>query len=463
MATPESNDTPDTVTGLGRQLRGDLVGPNDTGYEEGRTVWNAAVDRHPAAIVRPTGTADVITTVRFCRANELPLSIKSSGHMTTGNAVCDDGIVLDMSTMDAVRVDPDEQTVRVQSGATWAQVNHETMPFGLLAPGSSREIGVAGFTLGGGQGYLTRTHGMASDFLREADLVTAAGELVTVSEDNHEELFWALRGGGGNFGVVTSFEFDCFELSTEFQTADLLYPEGKLRDVLRLFRDQLDTAPDELLAWVSIMAIPETEGIPPARHGELGIFVRLTFVGDPTDADAAFEPFLTYGDPLMQATAIKPFPEVELDDEMPPGVRRHWESIFLNNLSEELIDMLGSRFPAEPSGDPFLTVFWFGGATSRFDSDATAFPHRNASYLLMIGSGWADPAEDEANREWVRGTLKECTQFGTGGEFLSLQTDSDEERVHAAFGDHYDRLKRIKTNWDPNNVFRVNQNIPPEA
>ena len=425
-------------------------------------MWNGAIDRHPAGIVHPTGTADVITTVRFCRASELPLSIKSSGHMTTGNAVCDDGIVLDMSSMDAVRVIPNAQTVRVQGGATWAQVNHETIPVGLLAPGSPREVGVAGFTLGGGQGYLTRTHGLVSDFLREVDVVTATGELVTTSEDNHEDLFWALRGGGGNYGVVTSFEFDCFAMSTQFKTADILYTRENIRDVLRLFRDQFETAPDELLAWVSIMAIPEMGGVPSERRDEIGIFVRLTYVGDPSDADAAFEPFLAFGNPLLQETAIKPFPKVELEEGMPPGVRRHWESLFLDHLPEDLLDELVSRAQASPSDDSFLTVFWFGGATSRFDSDATAFPHRDASYLLMIGAGWSDPAEDETNRDWVRETLRKCTPYGTGGEFLSLQTDSDEERVRAAFGEHYDRLQRIKTSWDPDNVFRVNQNIPPD-
>lgn len=450
-----------TLESLVDSVRGEVIQPRDDGYDDARTVWNGAVDKRPALIVRCAGTADVMQSVEFARQHDINLSVKSSGHMTTGNAVCDDGIVLDMSEMDAVRVDPNERTVRVQGGATWAQVNHETIPFGLLAPGSPREVGVAGFTLGGGQGYLARTHGLACDHLREVDVVTANGDLVTASEDVNEDLFWALRGGMGNFGVVTSFEFDCFEMNTEFMTGEVLYPLNDAPAVLRLFRDSVDTAPDELLSWVSLIIIPEMEGIPLEHHGEPGIYVQLTYVGDPAEAEDAFEPFLTFDDPVVQSTAIKPFPEVELDEEMPPGIRRHWESVFLNELSDELIGLLVDEAESLPSPLSSLTVFWFGGAVSRVERDATAFPHRDASFLLMLGAGWSDPADDESNQLWVRELLEEVSRHGTGGEFVSLQTDTGEERVRAAYGDNFDRLVEIKRIWDPENLFDQNQNIEP--
>lgn len=450
-----------TIERFADGVRGGLIQPGDEGYDDARTVWNGAVDKRPAMIVRCTGTADVMQSVEFAREHDLNLSVKAGGHMTTGHAVCDDGIVLDMSGMDAVRVDPDEQTVRVDGGATWAQVNHETIPFGLLAPGSPREVGVAGFTLGGGQGYVTRTHGLASDYLREVDVVTADGEFVTASEDVNEDLFWALRGGGGNFGVVTSFEFDCFEMNTKFMTGELLYRLDDAPPVLRLFRDSFDEVPDEVLAWVSLVTIPAMEGVPQDQHGEPGIHVQLTYVGNPAEAEAAFEPFLAFGDPLVRSTAIEPFPEIELDEEMPPGIRRHWESVFLHELSDELIDLLIDEAESLPSPRSAMTVFWFGGAVSRFERDATAFAHRDASFYIMLAANWSDPADDESHRSWVRELLEEVSAHGTGGEFLNVQTDTGEERVRAAYGDHFDRLAEIKSKWDPENIFDSTQNVEP--
>ena len=450
-----------TLESLVDSVRGEVLQPSDDGYDDARTVWNGTVDKRPALIVRCTGPADVMQSVEFAREHDINLSVKSSGHMTTGNAVCDDGITLDMGEMNAVRVDPNERTVRVEGGATWAQVNHETIPFGLLAPGSPREVGVAGFTLGGGQGYLTRTHGLASDHLREVDLVTADGDLVTANEDTNADLFWALRGGVGNFGVVTSFEFDCFEMSTEFMTGELLYPLDDAPAVFRLFRDSFEEAPDELLSWVSLIMIPDMEGIPQIHHGEPGIHVQLTYVGDPAEAEDAFEPFLLFGDPIVRTTAIKPFPEVELDELMPPGIRRHWESVFLDEITDDLIDLLTSEATSLPSPQSSLTVFWLGGTARRFDREATAFAHRNASFYVMLSANWTDPTDDDLHHSWVREILERVSTHGTGGEFVNIQTDSNEERIRAAFGNHYARLVDVKNKWDPNNLFDQNQNIDP--
>lgn len=442
------------------RVDGHIITPNHAEFDDARSVWNGAVEKSPDLIVRPRGPADIVEIVNWSEESGWPIAVKSSGHHPSGNAVCDEGIVLDLSDMDDIEVDPATATVRVQAGATWEQVNRETAPYDLLPPGGRRPVGVAGFTLGGGQGYLLRTHGLASDLLREVEVVTAGGDRLRASESQHEDLFWALRGGGGNFAIVTSFEFDCVPLSHEFMTANLLYPVDDAPAVLRLFRDQFETAPDELLSYASLMPIPEMDEIDATWHGEPGIWLSLWYIGPTDEAGEAFSPFMTFGDPLSSSTRTRSF-ALEPGESMPAGRRRQWGSAYVEVLSDELIDRLVTSAASFPSPKSFITVYWFGGATGRIDPDATAYPHRHASFLIMPGSAWEEPTEDTANRTWVRDLRDAVTAAGTGGEFLSLQSDTNEDRVRAAFGDHYDRLQRIKRAWDPENRFRINQNIVP--
>ncbi len=444
---------------LEEQIRGTVLLPHDGDYDESRAIWNGAVEKFPAVIVRSAGPADVVTTVEFARKNDVPLSVKAGGHMTTGHAICEDGVVLDLSAMDAVRVDPHEQIARVEGGATWDQVNHEALQFGLVPPGSPMSVGVAGFTLGGGQGVVTRLHGLASDNLREVDVVTADGTLVTASEDENEDLFWAVRGGGGNFGIVTSFEFDLFDLPTEVMTAQVMYGHDSAAEFLQLLRTELPAAPEPLLPMVSLVRIPSVPDFPAALHGEPAIFAYLTFVGESDAARAAFEPFLSLDDALLEVTAKVPFGEVWADFQVPKGKRHHWECAFVDALSDELIETLVAAGTSLPNDASAVTVYGFGDALTRFEP--SAYAHREAPYLVHVATQWSDASEDDAMSNWTRERHTEIAAYGTGGEYINNQTDDDEERVRAAFGDNYDRLVEIKRRWDPENLFQVNQNIDP--
>lgn len=454
-------DNPTDIESLTDHVRGEIFRPGDAGYDDARAVWNGLIDREPAVIVRCRGTADVIETVELARNSEMPLAIRGGGHGMTGHAVCDDGIVIDLSAMDAVRVNPTDRTVRVQGGASWDQVNHEALRFGLVPPGIPMNVGVAGFTLGGGMGVLTRTHGLASDLLREVDVVTADGTLVTASETERADLFWALRGGGGNFGVATSFEFDCIDMSTEYETVTLQYPVEAASETLRSFRDAVDDAPNEVLFGVSFGQVPPEPEFPAELHGETVLSLGLNYLGEPAAADDAFEPFVGIGDPLTRTTETTPY--TELYDYFPAeaGERNYWKSLYLDELSDGLVETLVEETPPVPTPSTIVSIYKLGGETSCYPADATAYAHRKAPYLVHISTRWSDPADDESNIEWTTELHEALLLYGTGGEYINNQTEDDEERVRAAYDDHYERLQAVKNEWDPENLFRVNHNIEP--
>ncbi len=446
---------------LADEIRGDVLQSGDDGYDDARTVWNAMVDKEPAAIARCTGTADVIAAVDFAREQELPLAVKGGGHHIAGHAVCDDGLVIDLGPMNGVRVDPDAETVRVQGGATWGDVNSELHAFGLEIVGMPYdEVGVGGFTLGGGMGSLSRKYGLAIDNLRSVDIVTANGELVYASEDEHPDLFWALRGGSGNFGVVTSFEFECHEVRPEALHALFLHPIEDAPDVIRFYREFMADAPEEVVAAAGVLEIPATPDFPEDLHGETVALLMGNYLGEIGDGKQAFHALREFGEPVLES--VEPKSYSELGTEVAAEQRNHWTNHCFRELSDDAIDTFVEQ--AVPLPTPLTKVAFgsfLGGAVNRVDEDATAYPHRDTRYLFEMAAQWSDPDMDDEVVSWAREFHEAMAPYATGGEYVNNQTDDDSERVRAAYGDNYDRLVSVKNEWDPENLFRLNQNIEP--
>jgi FAD/FMN-containing dehydrogenase len=462
MATANLEDT--TVETFRDRLHGELLEPGDDGYDEARTVWNGMIDKEPALVAQCTGAADVMAAVNVARDRDLPLAVKGGGHNVAGNAVCDDGLVIDLSPMDGVRVDPASKTARVQGGATMADLDHETQAHGLAVPGGIiSTTGVAGLTLGGGWGRLARKHGLTIDNLRSADVVTADGELVRASAAENPELFWALRGGGGNFGVVTSFEFDLHELGPEVPAGTLVYPYDDAEEVLRFYREFAAEAPDEASVYAALAPAPPEPPFPEAVWGETLLLFRLFYAGDVPAAREAFRPLREFGDPLVDD--FEPIPYVEYqrvsDDLFPEGRRYYWKSNYFDDLPDGLIDTLLDHVAEFPT--PFSMVFFehLGGAINRVDPERTAYPHRHPLFAITVSPGWDDPVDDEELIGWAREVYRDLATYAAEGVYVNVLSDEGDERVREAYGDHYERLRRIKTEWDPDNLFNSNQNIEP--
>lgn len=443
------------------QLRGELRRPDDDGFEDARQLWNAATQADPAAIARCTGPTDVIKGVDFARTNEVELSIKAGGHMTTGDAVVEDGLVLDLSPMNGVRVNRCNGTVRVGGGALWADVNHEALSQGLIPPGIPETVGVGGFTVGGGMGVTGRAVGLAADNLREVDVVTADGELVTANQERHPDLFWAIRGGGGNVGVVTSFEFDCIEAPRECLVANLLYPIDDASEYLRYFRETAPETPETTFPIASLVTIPPLPDLPEDLHGELAVSSYVMGVGEQEDLSGPMESFADFGDPLVEAIYPADYTELYEPFSVPTGQRHHWESIYLDDISDGLIETLTEEALPKPTPETGISIYGLGGEINSVPTDATAYPHRDAQYLLHITTHWTDSEMDEECQMWTRELHDSLQEYGTGGEYVNNQTDSELERVRAAYAENYDRLAEIKKEWDPKNVFRSTQNVEP--
>nr|WP_321112743.1 FAD-binding oxidoreductase [Halorussus salinisoli] len=446
------------------QIHGGVTLPDDEGYDEARTVWNAMIDREPALIVRCSGTADVITAINFAREFDLRLAVRGGGHNVAGTAVCDDGLVIDLSPMNSVRVDPDSKTAYVEGGATWGDFDHEAQAFGLATTGGIvSTTGVAGVTLGGGLGYLARTYGLAHDNLRSMNVVTADGELVKASENENADLFWGMRGGGGNFGVATSFEFELHEVGPEVLAGRVLHPYEAASDFLRQYRDFMHDAPDEVQAYAAFVRGNPAMGLPEPLHGETLVGAAVLYSGDVEAGKEALRPLREFGDPL--ADTIQPVPytahQQSSDELYQEGHRNYWKSHFLDELSDNAIDTIVEH--ADPLPTAFTTVFfeWMGGAIARADPDATAFPHRDATVSFTVAPKWTDPAMDEELTDWAREFFEATAPYATDDVYVNYLSDDEQERAKAAYGDHYDRLIELKRKYDPENVFRTNQNLDP--
>jgi FAD/FMN-containing dehydrogenase len=430
--------------------------PNDAGFDDARRVWNGMIDRRPALIVRCQNRDDVVRAVGLARERGVPLAVRGGGHSAAGLAVCDGGVVVDLRAMRAVRVDSDRRIARAQGGATWADFDAAAGAHGLATTGGViSTTGVGGLTLGGGIGWLMRSYGLASDNVIAAELVTADGTVLTVSETEHPELFWAIRGGGGNFGVVTEFTFRLHPVP-EVTGGMVVHPAARARDVLRHFRDITQQAPDALSLVNGFLTTPD---------GMKVTVIAGCYNGPESEGTSALAPVRSFGPPVADTFARKPYAEHQrmLDEGFPSGLQVYWRGAFIDDLSDACIDTIASRFEAITSPLSALVLEHLGGAVSRLDADATAFGHRHAPYNLAIVGRWIDPAERERHVTWTKETSEALRPFGGGAVYVNyLGLEEGSERVQEAYDSQkLARLSAIKREYDPTNLFRVNQNITP--
>jgi FAD/FMN-containing dehydrogenase len=453
------------LAALRGSLRGELVLPSDDAYEDARRVWNAAVDDRPALIAHCSGAVDVVRAVDFAREHELLLAVRGGGHNVAGLGTCDGGMVIDLSCMRGVSVDLARRTARVQAGATWADVDHETQAFGLATTGGLvSSTGVAGFTLGGGFGWLMRKHGLACDNLLAAEVVTAGGRMLRASADENTDLFWGLRGGGGNFGVVTSFEFRLHAVGPLVTAGAIFFPVETAGALLRFYREWVEEMPDELTTVVTLATAPPAPFLPTAVHGRRVVVVSGCYAGAVDDGVTAFRALKELDAPLADLIGPMPYTEMQrlVDGQWGPGLHNYFKSSWLAKLEDESIETLLRGHEQAAAPDTKIQVYQFGGAVARVDPDETAFAHRDAPFLLNIAARWADSADSDLHISWARELHEAMTPFATGGVYVNFLGMEGGDRVGAAYGDRsYARLVGLKRTYDPMNVFRVNQNIPP--
>jgi FAD/FMN-containing dehydrogenase len=439
---------------LRAELRGPVIGPADADYDTARRVHNGMIDKRPAAIARCTGVADVKAALEFGLAHELPIAVRGGGHNVAGKAVCDDGIVIDLSHMKGMRVDPVARTARAQAGLDWGEFDRETQLHGLATTGGAvSTTGIAGLTLGGGLGWLQRQHGLACDNLLSADVVTADGRVLTASEDENPDLFWGLRGGGGNFGIVTSFEYRLHPQGTVLG-GPIMYPFSAAKEAFSFHRDFSQAAPDELFCEFGLGALPD---------GERGVFLFFCYTGPPEEGEKVLAPARAFGSPVEDFLAPMSYCELQqaFDADFPFGLKNYWKSSNVAELSDGAIDTMVSFMESAPSMAPMVIIDQLGGAVARVPSDATAFGHRDAAYDLIIAAVWSEDGEQEAHVEWARSFWDAMQPYATDDVYVNYLSEEGDERVRAAYGHHYERLVELKRKYDPENVFRSNQNIQP--
>jgi FAD/FMN-containing dehydrogenase len=462
----EPTTTSYLAAALGERLSGDVIAPHHLEYDESRRVWNGMIDKRPAVIARCTGAADVAEAIRFAREYDLPLSVRGGGHNVAGTAVVDDGVVIDLSAMRGVYADPAGRTVHAQGGATWADVDRVTAPIGLATPGGVvSETGVAGLALGGGVSHQRRRDGMTIDNLVSAQLVLADGRRVHASADEHADLYWALRGGGGNFGVVTSFEFRLHELGPEVFGLNVAYPLEDAARVLAGWRDAVADAPDELSTAGLIWSLPVVDELPEELRGVPHVGVAGMWAGDPDEGERATRRLRELATPLLDMSARASYLEFQtsLDPFFPAGVRRYWKALYLDGFSDAAIETTVDWSERRPSGDTLVIVRHCGGAMARVGAEETAFGDRSSEWMLSIDSSWQDPADDERNVAYTRAFWNAAVPFSDGKTYFNFPGlfEEGDAAVRSSYGANHDRLARIKSAYDPENVFRLNQNIRP--
>lgn len=460
-------DINEAITSFAEKFRGAIIGRDHPDYDSARALYNAMIDKKPLLIARCADVADVIAAVDFGRENSLAIAIRGGGHNGPGFASVDDGLVIDLSSMKDIRVDPKAKTVRVGAGCTSGEVDHATHAFGLAVPfGIVSTTGVAGLTLGGGTGYLTRKYGLTVDNLLEADVVLADGSFLTASKTDNPDLFWALRGGGGNFGVVTSFLFRAHPVDTVF-AGPLAWPQDQAREIMRAYRDFLPDAPEELCAFVGLKMVPSTPPFPEAFWGHRICLLMTCFNGSQDDGRKALAPLLdALPAPVLDWRDMMPFPAVQsmFDGLYPPGMQWYWRGDFVRDLSDEAIEAHLEQAARTPSQLSLLHLYPVDGAAHRMNGEDSAWSARDANWSMVIAGIDPDPANAQAITRWTKDYWEALHPFDMAGGYSNFMMDDEgEARVRAAFGDKYPRLARIKGKYDPGNLFHVNQNIHPQA
>lgn len=455
---------PTTVQSLRERLAGELILPGDRRYDDARSAWNGRFDPRPAVVVRCQGARDVAACVGVARAREMPLSVRGGGHSYAGLAIGDGAVAVDLSAMDGIVVDAERRTAKVGPGAIWADLDREAQAHTLATTGATvSSVGVAGYILGGGTGYLARRHGLGLDNLLSVEVVIADGRVLRASEAEHEDLFWALRGGSGNFGVVTSFELRLHPVGPEVVTAQAFHPIQHARDVLRFYREFMDTASDDVTAYAFALRVPPAEPFPAQHQGDPALALVACDCGDVDEGRASLQPLAGFGDPFLAGVQTVPYTAAQraFDAGMPEGLRWYTRGHYLDALSDDAIDTFVRH--VEALAGPFTMAYFepLGGAVGRIAPDATAFPHRNAAYGLHILPGWTDPTDDEELMGWARDFQQAMAPHATGGVYVNLLGRDEGDRVPAAYGANFERLARLKAQYDPENLFRVNHNILP--
>lgn len=453
------------IDDLRARLRGELVLPGGAGYDDGRSIWNGMIDRRPAAIVRARGVADVVTGLRFAREHGLPLTIKGGGHNIAGLAVADGGLMLDMSLMRGVWVDPSARTARAQAGALLGDVDRETQLHGLAAVlGFVSATGIAGLTLGGGFGYLTRRYGWTSDTVLSMDVVTADGRLVRASEKENPDLFWGLRGGGGNFGIVTSFEYRLYPVGPEVVGGLIAWRLEDAPAVLEMYRALAKDAPPELTVAAVLRKAPPAPWLPAEVHGQPIIALVVCHTGSPAQAEADVAPIKAFGSRVGDIVVRRPYAVQQsiLDATQPSGRRYYWKSEYLPGVEADILPRAIEHAAHMVSPQSAVILFPIDGALNRLPEEHSPVGNRDARTVLNITASWDKAEADAANVAWARGAWEDMRRFSTGGTYVNFQTeDEGDDRVRAAYRKNHDRLVDVKTHWDPENVFRMNKNIVP--
>jgi FAD/FMN-containing dehydrogenase len=444
-----------TIEQLQATHRGAIITPTDSRYEEGRRVWNAMIDRRPAVIVRCRSAADVMTAVRYGRDNQLPIAVRGGAHGIAGMGTCNDGLVIDFADMKGIRVNRKARTVRAEPGLRWTEFDRETQAFGLATTGGTiGDTGIAGLTLGGGFGWLEGRFGMTVDNVVSADLVLASGELVHASDKENSDLFWAIRGGGGNFGVVTSFEYQLHQVGPMIVGGLVIHPFSAATDLLRYYRDLLRDAPDELTPAAVLLTLPD---------GNKGCAIAVAYSGAVPDGERIVRSIKSFGRPVMDAMGPIPYlgQQSMLEQAMPPNLRNYWKADFVATVSDEVIETAVTGYAKAISPLASILFFPIHGAAARKAKDATAYPHRGGIHM-GIYSLWNDPAQDAQNVQWVRRIWDAIQPHIPGGVYVNeLGEDEGNDRVRQAYGANYNRLAQIKGKYDPGNLFRLNANIVP--
>jgi FAD/FMN-containing dehydrogenase len=451
------------IEGLKASLRGELIRPGDENYDEARKVYNAMHDRRPALIVRAAGVADVISAVRFAGEHGLLLAARGGGHSIPGFGTCDGGLVLDLGQMRGIRVDPERRVVRAEGGCTWADMNHATNAFGLATTGGIiSTTGIAGLTLGGGLGYLARSYGLTCDNLISADVVTAGGSFVSCSEERNEDLFWALRGGGGNFGVVTSFEYRLHPV-VDILGGPTFFPlDG---DVLRGYHNLMAEAPEALGALLGLALAPPVPFVPEEWHGKPVCVVLACWTGPAGEGEEILKTFETWAPVIGRAVGWMPYPVINtlFDELLPPGLYHYWKGHFVRGLPDEAIEVHLEYGSTIPSAQTATLLFPIDGACHRVAPEETAFAYRDANFAVGLGPSWPDPADTAANIEWGRRYSEAVAPYAEEGGYVNFMSGDDQSRVRANYRQNYNRLAEIKQCYDPDNLFRMNQNIAPRG
>jgi FAD/FMN-containing dehydrogenase len=454
------------LASLRESLHGPVIGPEDEGYDEARSIWNGMIDRRPAYIARCTGVADVAAAVRFARERELLVAVRAGGHGVGGHAICDGGLVIDLSPMKGIRVDPQARTARAEAGVLWGELDRETQLHGLATVGGIvTHTGIAGLTLGGGIGWLMRKHGATVDNLVSVDLVTADGELLTAGEDENPDLFWGVRGGGGNFGIVTSFEYRLHRVGPIVLAGPIFHPLEDAREVLAFYREFIATAPDELTTIFELGVAPPAPFLPEDVHGKPIVMVGACYAGAPEDGIEVVRPLKEFGTPIVDLLEPKLYTALQsmFDPAVPHGWHRYWKSVELPPLTDGAIDTLVEHASAQTSPKSYCIVFQLGGALARVGEDETAFTQRDAAHNVNINAVWTeDDVEGERHVAWAREFFSAMQSHAGERVYVNFLGDEGADRVRQAYGARqYERLAGLKRTYDPTNLFRMNQNISP--